>query len=617
MDMSEKEYLVPNDEHHPEEQQPEVETPIAAEPVAGEGGETEAAGAGAGIEFSAGTLAEAEVETGAGTPGEAGAEAEAETGAEAPAAAPVEAGAAIEAVAGEGESQPIEGMAAEIPSFKEGDILEGRVVLVQEDAAYVDVNWKSDLPVPLNELSIGKISSAREAVNEGDTIKVMVIAIEEDKIVLSRRRAEEKLVWERLKTAFHEKQPVKGKVVAAVKGGLQIDLQGITAFLPASHADLGYLPDLAVLVGQEVDLYIIEFAETRRRLVVSRKEFLAEQKEKAKKKLFGELQVGDVRTGKITRLTSFGAFVELEQGVEGLLHISEIAWERLDHPSERLQEGEEIQVKVIKVDPEAEKISLSVKQLTPHPWATVAERYKEGDIVEGKVVRLTSFGAFVRLEEGIDGLIHISQLSHERVEKAEDVVKVGDTVRVKILRVDPKERRIGLSLKETTEKPRKVVAEEKEQPPAGVYLEEDAPLSSNLGAILSEKLAENGGAGIGSFVTEEPEEVKAEPAEAKAGLEEPEAEPGEAEAGLEAAEVELEKAEAVPDEAKAELEEAKVELDEAKVELEEAETGLKEAEAEPEGGILDQAAIDEIIKKVAGEGAAEEGKEETEEPKEE
>ena len=324
--MSEKEYLVPNDEHHPEEQQPEVETPIAAEPVAGEGGETEAAGAGAGIEFSAGTLAEAEVETGAGTPGEAGAEAEAETGAEAPAAAPVEAGAAIEAVAGEGESQPIEGMAAEIPSFKEGDILEGRVVLVQEDAAYVDVNWKSDLPVPLNELSIGKISSAREAVNEGDTIKVMVIAIEEDKIVLSRRRAEEKLVWERLKTAFHEKQPVKGKVVAAVKGGLQIDLQGITAFLPASHADLGYLPDLAVLVGQEVDLYIIEFAETRRRLVVSRKEFLAEQKEKAKKKLFGELQVGDVRTGKITRLTSFGAFVELEQGVEGLLHISEIAW---------------------------------------------------------------------------------------------------------------------------------------------------------------------------------------------------------------------------------------------------------------------------------------------------
>ncbi|NLZ43534.1 MAG: S1 RNA-binding domain-containing protein, partial [Clostridia bacterium] len=379
--MSEKEYLVPNEEHHPEEeQQPEVETPIV-EADAETGEETLAE---AETEASAGTPVEAEFEAGfsaeageeAETEVETEADAEAEAGAEAPAEATVEAGveagAETEAVADEGEIQPIEGMEAEIPSFKEGDILEGRVVLVQDDVVYVDVNWKSDLPVPLNELSLGKISSAREAVKEGDTIKVMVIEIEEDKIVLSRRRAEEKLVWERLKTAFNEKQAVKGRVVAAVKGGLQVDLQGAAAFLPASHADLGYLPDLAVLVGQEVDLYIIEFSETRHRLVVSRREFLAEQREKAKKRLFDELKVGDIRTGKITRLTSFGAFVELEQGVEGLLHISEIAWERLDHPSERLQEGEEIQVKVIKIDPETERISLSIKQLAPHPWTTVA-----------------------------------------------------------------------------------------------------------------------------------------------------------------------------------------------------------------------------------------------------
>lgn len=430
--------------------------------------------------------------------------------------------------AAEEEVQPLEEMKAEIPTFQEGDILDGRVVLVQDDAAYVDINWKSDLPVPLNELSLEKVSSAHEVVKEGDTIKVMVIEIEEDKIILSRRRAEEKLVWERLKTAFHEKHVVKGKVIAAVKGGLQIELEGISAFLPASHADLGYVPDLAVFVGQELDLYIIEFSETRRRLVVSRREVLAEEREKAKKRLFEELKVGDTRTGKITRLTSFGAFVELEQGVEGLLHISEIAWERLDHPSERLQEGEEIQVKVIKVDPEAERISLSIKQLTPHPWTTAAERYREGDIVEGEVVRLTSFGAFVRLEEGIDGLIHISQLSEERVEKAEDVVTVGEKVRVKVLRVDPKERRIGLSLKEA-EKPGKV---EQERKPAGVYLEGDEPLSSNLGTILSEKLAASNG-NISSLVKEEPgEEAEDESKEeAKAEVEEEAAAEPEAVAG--------------------------------------------------------------------------------------
>lgn len=515
-DMSEKDHMVNN-----EENQPEMETPVTAETTP----------AGTGAEAWAETPAGATVETGAETPAGTGAgagtgeetAAETEAGAETPAETMMEAEteAADETGAGEGEIQPLEELEAEIPSFKEGEILQGRVVLVQDDAAYVDVGWKSDLPVPLNELTREKVSSAREVVNEGDTINVMVIEIEEDKIVLSRRRAEEKLVWERLQNAFREKQTVKGKVIAAIKGGLQVDLDGIPAFLPASHADLGYVPDLAVFVGQEMDLYIIEFSETRRRLVVSRKEVLAEEREKAKRKLFAELQVGDVRTGKITRLTSFGAFVELEPGVEGLLHISEIAWGRLDHPSERLQEGEEIQVKVIKVEPEAEKISLSIKQLSPHPWATVGERYREGDIVEGEVVRLTSFGAFVRLEEGIDGLVHISQLSQERVEKAEDVVKVGDKVKVKVLRVDPKERRIGLSIKET-QKPEKV---EEEKTPASVYLEGDEPLSSNLGAILSEKLAAGNGS-ISSLMGEAAEETKAEPEEAKDEAKEEEAAEG-------------------------------------------------------------------------------------------
>lgn len=380
----------------------------------------------------------------------------------------------------------VQEMEAQIPRLEEGKILPGRVVLVQDDVAYVDVNWKSDLPVPLNELTREKVTSAREVVKEGDVIDVMVIATDEDKILLSHRRAEEELLWEKLREVFHQKEVIKGKVSAAIKGGLQVDLGGVSAFLPASHADLSYVPDLNVLVGQELDLYIIEFSAQRRRVVVSRRMVLEEEREKAEQKLFAELKEGDVRNGVITRLASFGAFVDLGQGVEGLLHISEISWDRLNHPSERLKEGEEVRVQVIKVDPEAKRISLSTKQLAPHPWATVADRYKEGEIVEGEVVRLTSFGAFVHLEEGIDGLIHISQLSDERVEKAEDVVQVGEKVRVKVLKVDPQQKRIGLSLREA-KKPKTAV--KKEEKPELRYLEEDKPLSSNLGAILSEKLA--------------------------------------------------------------------------------------------------------------------------------
>ena len=430
---------------------------------------------------------------------------------------------------GEEEQMPeavVQELEAEMPRLEEGQILSGRVVLVQDDAAYVDVNWKSDLPVPLNELTREKVASAREVVKEGDVINVMVIAAEEDKIILSRRRAEEELLWEKLREVFHQKKLIKGKVSAAIKGGLQVDLDGVTAFLPASHADLGYVPDLNVLVGQELDLYIIEFSKPRRRVVVSRRLVLEEEREKAEQKLFAELKEGDVRTGVITRLASFGAFVDLGQGVEGLLHISEISWDRLNHPSERLKEGEEVKVQVIKVDPEAKRISLSIKQLAPHPWTTVAGRYKEGEIIEGEVVRLTSFGAFVHLEEGIDGLIHISQLSDERVEKAEDVVKVGEKVRVKVLRVDPEQKRIGLSLREAN-KPK--VTPKKEERPELRYLEEDKPLSSNLGEILSEKLAAGNALGKEEKEkeeekAEEKEEVKEEPGAAGTAEQDGEAE---------------------------------------------------------------------------------------------
>lgn len=374
------------------------------------------------------------------------------------------------------------------PRLEEGRILNGRVVLVQDDVAYVDVGWKSDLPVPLAELTGKKLSSAREVVTEGDTIKVMVIkSADEDKIQLSKRRADEVLLWEEMERAFHEKEKVRGKITAVIKGGLEVKIKGFRAFLPASQADLNYISDLHTLEGLETDLYIIELTAQRRRLVVSRRAVLEEEKAKAEEKVFNELKEGERRTGTVTRLTSFGAFVDIGEGVEGLLHISEISWDRLDHPSQRLQEGDRIEVLITKVDPETKRISLSLKQITPQPWETVTDRFQEGQIVEGEVVRLTPFGAFVHLSEGIDGLIHISQLSDTRVNKPEDVVQVGKKVRVKVLKVDPKEKRIGLSLKEVQEKKEPAAVDRESAIPA--ELTEDKPLSSNLGQILAEKMS--------------------------------------------------------------------------------------------------------------------------------
>jgi 4-hydroxy-3-methylbut-2-enyl diphosphate reductase len=198
--------------------------------------------------------------------------------------------------------------------------------------------------------------------------------------------------------------------------------------------------------------------------VLSRKEVLTEEQAAVEERVYAELTEGETRKGVVTRLTPFGAFVDIGEGVEGLLHISEIAWERISHPSARLEEGQELEVLVTKVDQEARRISLSLKQLSPHPWSNIGEKYKVGDVVEGKVVRLTSFGAFVNLEEGVDGLIHISQLSDRRVEKPDDVVQVGETVRAKVLKVEPEERRIGLSIRATLEKKVEPAREQKQAP---------------------------------------------------------------------------------------------------------------------------------------------------------
>jgi 4-hydroxy-3-methylbut-2-enyl diphosphate reductase len=384
---------------------------------------------------------------------------------------------------------------AEIPSLEEGSIVEGIVVLVNDDEIAVNVGGKSDFTIPLAELTNEKVASAREVAAVGDKIKVMVVKAEDEKTQLSKKKADEEGAWNKLKAAFDQRQRVSGTITRAIKGGLQVNVDGLTVFLPASQADLGYVSDLSTLEGLEAEFYLIDYEPERHRAVLSRKEVLMEERAVVEAKMYEELAEGQTRTGVVTRLTPFGAFVDLGEGVEGLLHISEVAWERIPHPSARLTEGQEIQVLVIKVDREARRISLSLKQLTPHPWSRVGERYKEGAVVEGKVVRLTSFGAFVNLEEGIDGLIHISQLSDRRVEKPDEVVKIGETVRARVVKVDAEDRRIGLSLREEQERkpeparePREARAQKQPQSIPGL---EAKPLSSNLGDLLAEKMNQN------------------------------------------------------------------------------------------------------------------------------
>ncbi|HBT16735.1 MAG TPA: 30S ribosomal protein S1 [Firmicutes bacterium] len=372
----------------------------------------------------------------------------------------------------------------EIPLLEEGSIVEGIIVAVGDDEVAVNVGGKSDLEIPLRELTAEKISSAREVVKVGDKINVMVIKSEDEKTLLSKKRADEEIAWSKLADNYKNRRRVRGQIVQAIKGGLQVKLEGIIAFLPASQADLGFVSDLTTLEGLEAEFYLIDFDPERHRAVLSRKEVLAEERQVIEDKFYRDLEEGQTKTGVVTRLTPFGAFVDLGQGVEGLLHISEIAWERIRHPSERLTEGESLEVLVIKVDREAKRLSLSLKQLSAHPWTKVEDKYKVGDVIEGKVVRLAPFGAFVNLEEGVDGLIHISQLSERRVEKPEEVVQVGETVSAKIIKIEPEQRRIGLSLREAREQ-KNFASEKNKTPIPGL---EQAPLSSSLGDLLAEKM---------------------------------------------------------------------------------------------------------------------------------
>ncbi|MEA4902381.1 bifunctional 4-hydroxy-3-methylbut-2-enyl diphosphate reductase/30S ribosomal protein S1 [Desulfitobacterium sp.] len=354
----------------------------------------------------------------------------------------------------------LENWADHMLKLHRGAVVTGTVVKMTHDEVYVDLGWKSEGVIELKELSAATITDPSEVVAIGDKIKTVVLRVEnqEGNPVLSKRRVDEELASERLEQLAESKQELQAKVTGVVKGGLLVDV-GMRGFVPASQIQIGYVADLKQFLGQTLRLRVIEFDPQRRKVVLSQKAILAEEQENNRKRIFETLQEGEIVTGTVQRLADFGAFIDIG-GVDGLLHISEMSYSRIKHPSEIVKVGDEVEVQVLKVDREHSKISLGLKQLKKSPWESASEKYAVGTLVTGKVVRLVPFGAFVQLEDGIDGLIHISQLSEKRVAKVEDVVKVGDMVQAKVIECKPEEKRISLSIREAITEAQ--VAQEKE-----------------------------------------------------------------------------------------------------------------------------------------------------------
>lgn len=353
----------------------------------------------------------------------------------------------------------------QIVSLKKGDTVKGTIVKIEDNQAYVSIGYKYDGVIPIRELSSVHLDSASDAVEVGQEVETKVVSIDDEKerLVLSKRAIDSENAWEELQKRFESQETFEVTVADVVKGGIVADV-GVRGFIPASMVERHYVEDFSDYKGRTLRVKVKEIDPENNKVILSQKDVLDEEFEANKLKVMGELQEGQVIEGTVQRLTQFGAFVDVG-GVDGLVHVSEIAWNHVDKPSDVLSEGEQVKVKVLKVDPEKGKISLSIKAATPGPWDTAAEQFKTGDIVSGEVKRLVNFGAFVEIAPGVEGLVHISQISHKHIGTPHEVLKEGQTVQVKILDVNIAEQRISLSIKETEEAP--AVQPKSEKPSRG------------------------------------------------------------------------------------------------------------------------------------------------------
>ena len=346
-------------------------------------------------------------------------------------------------------AEMLEQYEAGLKAPRKGEVVPGKVVLVNENEVVVNIGYKADGIIPRSEFSSDPTVNPMDVVKEDQELDVYIVKKDDGdgNVLLSLRRISQIKEWEELEKLADKDETIKVTAKEAVKGGLIAYYKDVRGFIPASQIALGFVNDLTKFVGQDYDVKILEVNKSKRKVVFSHKVILAVAAKEMKSKLWANIKEGDIVEGEVKRITSFGAFVDIG-GVDGLVHISEMSWGKIRSPKEVVKIGDKVQVKVLSIKKDDEKVSLSIKQIKKDPWSVVTENYQVGNIVESRVVNLTDFGAFVEIEPGLEGLVHISQISTERIEKPSEVLKVGEIVKTSITEINLEEKKIKLSIKD-------------------------------------------------------------------------------------------------------------------------------------------------------------------------
>jgi small subunit ribosomal protein S1 len=413
-------------------------------------------------------------------------------------------------------------------SIEEGEVVTGHVVRIDKDEVLVDIGYKSEGVIPANELSIRKSVDPHEEVHLGEEVDAIVMTKEDQdgRLIMSKKRARFEKAWRRIETAAESGEPVEGAVIEVVKGGLIIDL-GVRGFLPASLVDIRRVPNLDEYMGTKIETKVIELNRSRNNVVLSRRAVLEEERKEVRQQILDRLQPGLVVEGQISNIVDFGAFVDLD-GIDGLIHISELSWSHVNHPSEILNIGDTVQVKVLDIDRDRQRISLGLKQTQEDPWQRIVDTYNVNDELAGKVTKVVTFGAFVEILDGVEGLVHISELAPHHVESPREIVHPGDEIRVKILEIDSERRRLSLSAKRVEDQILPV-SRPGEPAPAARAVEDDAEVADATeaeapAAEVAQEATPDAEAGVAQVVAPDAEAEVVEAPEAEAVEAPPEAE---------------------------------------------------------------------------------------------
>jgi small subunit ribosomal protein S1 len=366
----------------------------------------------------------------------------------------------------------------EVKSVEVGDVVTGQVTKVEEKQVLVNIGYKADGIVPISELSSLHVEKASEIVSEGQTLELKVTKLEDDAVILSKRAVDAEKAWEELESKFQSGEVFDAEIKDVVKGGLVVDL-GVRGFIPASLVEAHFVEDFSDYKGKELALKVVELDKEKNRVILSHRAVVEQEQQHQKKETIAALKVGQVLDGTVQRLTDFGAFVDIG-GIDGLVHISQLSHEHVNKPSEVVEEGQQVKVKVLGVDLDNERISLSIKDTLPGPWNQISEKLQVGSVVEGTVRRLVSFGAFVELFPGVEGLVHISQISNKHIGTPHEVLEEGQQVKVKVLDINITDQRISLSIRE--------LLEEDDRADYREYQQKEESTGFSLGDMIGDQL---------------------------------------------------------------------------------------------------------------------------------